>query len=89
MSMKNSTDPPISKQSRLSDMYAVVLTVEPLCRQSSRPSVLRIKGGIGLWSRLKFCIFDLPQSTGMVPSNVTCSLFVAHISGPWLAGCIC
>lgn len=32
--------------------------------------------------------FGLSQSTGMVPSNVTCSL-VAHILGPPLVGCIC
>lgn len=61
------------------------MTVEPLLRQSERPSALRGKGGIRIWSIFKFCMFGLAQSTGMVPSNVSyVSLFIAHMSpGGW------
>lgn len=87
MSMKNyrSTIRKSPSETRLSSTRAVVVTVEPLRRQSERPSALRIKGGIGIWSIFKFCIFGLAQSTGMVPSNVTyVSLFIAHMSpGGW------
>lgn len=71
---------------RLSSWYAVVLTVEPLCRQSASSSALRIQEVIWLWSTWKFCIFGLPPSWRMVSSNISCSVFVAHISGPQLAG---
>lgn len=67
---------------RLSSTYAVVLTVEPLCRQSA----LMIKGVIWLCSTWKFCIFGLLPSRGMMSSRISCGLFVAHISGLQLAG---
>lgn len=87
MSMKNyrSTIRKSPSETRLSNTRTVVVTVEPLLRQSERPSALRGKGGIGIWSIFKFCIFGLAQSTGMVPCNVTyVSLFIAHMSpGGW------
>lgn len=76
---------------RLSSTYAVVLTVEPLCRQSASPSALRIKGVIWLWSTWKFCIFGLPPSRGMMSSKISCSLFCSsYLRSPvsWV-GCIC
>lgn len=85
MSMKSSTDPPVSKQKKVVQYICCSFD----CRatmQAISPSALMIKWVIWLWSTWKFCIFGLIPRRGIMSSSISCGLLVAHISGPQLAG---
>lgn len=89
MSMKNSTDPPISKRKQVVEYTCCSFDCRATMQAIFKTLSPEDRGRDWVMVQIKIVHIWTSTNTGMVPSNVTCSLSVAHISGPWLAGCIC